>query len=223
MTDEKVSMYRLKQRKPRAHSLPAGRTLAAAVAVAGVATAGIIAAPAANAASSSVWDRVAACESSGNWHINTGNSFYGGVQFSQQTWVAYGGKKYAPRADLASRVQQIAVAQRVLASQGPGAWPVCSQRAGLTRANGGVTRTSLPSTKPLVHKVSTKRAAPRAAQHTATHSSSAKRYTVKRGDTLSSIARHFRVAGGWQALWHFNRSHIANPNSIRVGQLIQIP
>ena len=83
-----------------------------------------------------VWDRVAACESGGNWAINTGNGYYGGLQFSASTWRAFGGAVYAPTANRASKAIQIAIAQRVLASQGPGAWPVCGRRAGLTRANG---------------------------------------------------------------------------------------
>ena len=83
------------------------------------------------------WDAVAACESGGNWHINTGNGFYGGLQFSHSTWKAYGGGKYANNASGASRVEQISIAQKTLKSQGPGAWPVCGRRAGLTRANGG--------------------------------------------------------------------------------------
>src|SRR6478672_4704855 len=89
------------------------------------------------AQASSVWDSVASCESGGNWAINTGNGYYGGLQFSQSTWVAYGGARYASHADQASREEQISVAQRVLSAQGPGAWPVCSRKAGLTRANGG--------------------------------------------------------------------------------------
>jgi hypothetical protein len=71
------------------------------------------------------WDAVAACESGGNWSINTGNGYYGGLQFSPSTWDAFGGSAYAPRADLAAKSQQIAVAERVLAEQGPGAWPTC--------------------------------------------------------------------------------------------------
>ncbi|MDT9696167.1 transglycosylase family protein [Streptomyces sp. P17] len=77
------------------------------------------------------WGCIAKCESSGRWHINTGNGFYGGLQFWQPTWKEFGGLKYAPRADLATREQQIAVAQEVLARQGWGAWPVCSKRYGL--------------------------------------------------------------------------------------------
>jgi LysM repeat protein len=71
------------------------------------------------------WSAIAACESGGNWGTNTGNGFYGGLQFTEQTWLAYGGGQYASSANLASESQQIAVAQRVLAGQGIGAWPVC--------------------------------------------------------------------------------------------------
>jgi resuscitation-promoting factor RpfA len=109
------------------------------VAVAGVATVAGGLATASNAQASSVWDRVAACESGGNWHINTGNGFYGGLQFSGSTWNGFGGGRYASRADLATKSEQIAVAQRVLATQGPGAWPTCGARAGLTRSNGGTS------------------------------------------------------------------------------------
>ncbi|KJK51735.1 MULTISPECIES: LysM peptidoglycan-binding domain-containing protein [unclassified Streptomyces] len=77
------------------------------------------------------WDCVADCESSGRWAVNTGNGFYGGLQFRQPTWEEYGGLAFAPRADLAERVQQIRVAQEVLAGQGWNAWPVCSKRYGL--------------------------------------------------------------------------------------------
>ncbi|MFJ5263065.1 transglycosylase family protein [Streptomyces sp. NPDC088387] len=78
------------------------------------------------------WGCVAECESGGDWHINSGNGFYGGLQFWHPTWVEFGGLKYAPRADLATREQQIAIAQEVLAVQGWKAWPVCSKRYGLS-------------------------------------------------------------------------------------------
>jgi resuscitation-promoting factor RpfB len=78
----------------------------------------------------SIWDAVAGCESGGNWAINTGNGFYGGVQFDFGTWAANGGLRYAPRADLATREEQIAIAEVTRARQGWGAWPVCSGRAG---------------------------------------------------------------------------------------------
>lgn len=114
---------KIRKRKPAALGA-AGATAAAALA---------FSTPEAGAASVSTWDAVAACESSGNWHINTGNGFYGGLQFTRSTWAAYGGLAYAPRADLATKRQQILVAEKVLKGQGPGAWPVCSVRAGLSR------------------------------------------------------------------------------------------
>lgn len=86
---------------------------------------GILAGPA--SAATHDWSGVAQCESGGNWSINTGNGYFGGLQFSQPTWVAYGGLAYAPRADLATPAQQIAIAEKVLAGQGKGAWPVCGR------------------------------------------------------------------------------------------------
>ncbi|GHH18245.1 transglycosylase family protein [Streptomyces lanatus] len=77
------------------------------------------------------WGCVAKCESGGNWRINTGNGHFGGLQFSQPTWEGFGGLKYAPRADLASREEQITIARKVVAVQGWGAWPHCSRRYGL--------------------------------------------------------------------------------------------
>lgn len=79
----------------------------------------------------SVWDSIAQCESGGNWAINTGNGYHGGLQFSPSTWNAHGGQEYAPYAYMATREQQIAVAERVKASQGWGAWPACTSRLGL--------------------------------------------------------------------------------------------
>ncbi|MFI8366656.1 transglycosylase family protein [Streptomyces sp. NPDC085466] len=78
------------------------------------------------------WGCVAECESGGRWDVNTGNGYYGGLQFWQPTWIDYGGLKYARRADLATRQQQITVAEDVLRVQGWGAWPVCSKRYGLS-------------------------------------------------------------------------------------------
>jgi LysM repeat protein len=74
------------------------------------------------------WAAIAACESGGNWSASTGNGFYGGLQFTEQTWLGYGGGRYAPSANQATPAQQIAVAQQVLAGQGIGAWPVCGAR-----------------------------------------------------------------------------------------------
>jgi uncharacterized protein YabE (DUF348 family) len=78
----------------------------------------------------SIWDAISSCEAGGNWAINTGNGFYGGVQFDQGTWEASGGLRFAPRADLATREEQIAVASVTQSRQGWGAWPVCGGRAG---------------------------------------------------------------------------------------------
>lgn len=116
----------------------------ATVAVLGATTVlpAIVATQQASAASISTWDSVAKCESGNNWSINTGNGYYGGLQFSAHTWIAYGGGKYASRADLATKNQQINIAEKVLAAQGPGAWPVCSVRAGLTQ-NGPAPKLSL--------------------------------------------------------------------------------
>jgi resuscitation-promoting factor RpfA len=97
-------------------------TIVATTAAVSLATIG-----AADASPSHNWDGVAACESGGNWHINTGNGFYGGVQFSASTWRAYGGTQFASRADLASKSEQIQIAEKVLRGQGRGAWPVCGR------------------------------------------------------------------------------------------------
>lgn len=78
-----------------------------------------------------VWDRLAECESSGNWSINTGNGYYGGLQFAASTWTGFGGGQYAPRADLATREQQIEIAKKVQQVQGWGAWPACTARLGI--------------------------------------------------------------------------------------------
>jgi len=117
--------------KHSARKLNPVRRRVTGVAVAGVATVAGGMATASSAQASTVLDRVAACESGGNWSINTGNGYYGGLQFSRTTWTAFGGGAYAPRADLASREQQIAIAEKTLAAQGWGAWPACSAQLGL--------------------------------------------------------------------------------------------
>ncbi|MDT9686017.1 transglycosylase family protein [Streptomyces sp. TRM76323] len=88
----------------------------------------------ASAADAATWDRVAECETGGMWSADLGNGYYGGLQFSQETWQAYGGTAYAPRADLASRSQQIAVAEKVFAARGSAAWETCAPIAGLAGA-----------------------------------------------------------------------------------------
>lgn len=122
-----------------------GRATATTVATGVVFLAGMVTSGHASAAyDPTVWDRVAACESSGRWSINTGNGYYGGLQFSASTWKGFGGQAYATYAHQASKAEQIAIARRVLHTQGPGAWPTCSRKAGLTRDNGGASPTALP-------------------------------------------------------------------------------
>ncbi|MFD8998130.1 transglycosylase family protein [Streptomyces abikoensis] len=116
----------------------------------------LMVATSANAASVSTWDKVAECESSGNWHINTGNGYYGGLQFSQSSWKAAGGGQYAPRADLATKSQQIATAERLLAMQGPGAWG-CAGYGGLT-SGGAKANVDTDDSDGYVAKKSTKSA-----------------------------------------------------------------
>lgn len=79
----------------------------------------------------SVWDRLAQCESGGNWSISTGNGYQGGLQFSASTWAAFGGTQFAAAANQASREQQIAIAEKVRAGQGWGAWPACTAKLGI--------------------------------------------------------------------------------------------
>ncbi|MFC5663761.1 transglycosylase family protein [Kitasatospora misakiensis] len=118
----------------------------AGAAVAALPVAGLVTATSASAAPTSAWDAVAQCESGGNWSISTGNGFSGGLQFSPSTWKAYGGAAYAPQAHQASRPQQIAVAEKVLAAQGPGAWPVCSAKAGLSKGGAPAVVADTPDT-----------------------------------------------------------------------------
>ena len=118
---------------------PLRRAIVGTTLLATTASAAVIGLATGAGASETVWDRVAQCESGGNWAINTGNGYYGGLQFSSSTWKGFGGQRYASTANLASKSQQIEIAQAVLRVQGPGAWPVCSVRAGLTVANGLAT------------------------------------------------------------------------------------
>ena len=196
------------------------------------------------AQAASVWDAVARCESGGNWSINTGNGYYGGLQFSSSTWRAFGGTQYAPNAHQATKAQQIAVAQRTLAKQGPGAWPTCSKKAGLTRANGGASGAAdapAPASAPAprdttasrstertpapAKATTTKKAAPAKKATTKAKSveTTGKRFvTVKAGDTLSKIAARHGIQGGWQTLWTMNKDGVSNPNLIVVGQQLAI-
>ncbi|MGV9645503.1 LysM peptidoglycan-binding domain-containing protein [Streptomyces sp. NPDC003514] len=173
----------------------------------------------ATAADSGVWDRIARCESGGNWHINTGNGYYGGLQFAASTWRAYGGTAYAPTADRASREQQIAVATKVQRAQGWNAWPTCSARAG---ANGGAPAASSPpaAAKKTPPSPTPARTADRQDGHPARGFSRGD-YTVRAGDTLSGIAA--RHGTTWQRLHAANRAVIGDdPDLIVPGQRLEL-
>ncbi len=217
----------------------AGTSAARRAAVAVAATVGAaaavttLAAPADAAPSYKVWDRVAHCESTNNWNIDTGNGFYGGLQFSSSTWAAYGGHKYAHQADNATRMEQIEVARRVLSAQGPGAWPVCGPNAGLSRSSGHATSAALPAHAGASagHTARTKHKAKHRSltavhatksTHKARHASGST-YHVRSGDTLVKIAHKKHVAGGWKALYKANKSTLRNPNVIHIGLVLTLP
>jgi len=212
-------------------------------ATAGVAAVAPLLASAPAHADSVNWDAIAQCESGNNWSINTGNGFYGGLQFTQGTWNAYGGGKYASTANQASRSQQIAVAEKVLQGQGIGAWPVCGKRAGSsasytnrnsegssrssqrsessTRSQSGTTYKSQSGT---THKkyYPKKHHTHRSDATVRTSTAGTGSYVVKSGDTLSKIAAAHDVNGGWRAIWAANRGSIADPDLIFVGQRISL-
>ncbi|RKT88166.1 LysM domain-containing protein [Saccharopolyspora antimicrobica] len=202
-----------------------GRNIArVALAGAVVATPFALAAPA-NAASTSTWDAVAKCESGGNWSINTGNGYYGGLQFSASTWASYGGTSYASNASQATKAQQIAVAERVLQGQGPGAWPVCSKKAGLTKGGGAEHQdvASGGSTKKVTPKTTTK-TKPQPKTETKTQVEKTVpvegAYTVQAGDTLSTIGA--KVGVEWQSIFDKNRDAISDANLIFPGQQLTL-
>jgi len=213
------------------------RRAATVAATAGVAAVAPLLASAPAHADSVNWDAVAQCESGNNWSTNTGNGFYGGLQFTRGTWQAYGGSQYAATANQASRSQQIAVAEKVLSGQGIGAWPVCGKRAGSSasytsrNSQGTSSRSSHRSASPVrsesttTHKKFFPKKHHRTQQSHATVRTSTAgtgSYVVKSGDTLSKIAASHDVNGGWRAIWAANRGSIADPNLIFVGQRISL-
>ncbi|OII65112.1 transglycosylase family protein [Streptomyces sp. CC77] len=207
----------------------------------------LMAATNANAATSAEWDRVAQCESGGNWSINTGNGYYGGLQFSASTWAAYGGTKYAPTANLASKSQQIEIAEKVLAGQGKGAWPHCG--VGLSNApyGGGAAQAApkaqaKPKAQPKPKAQAKPKAQPKAAQsgerasraetrEVAPSTAPAKpktvkkgdgEYTVVAGDTLGTIAEKQGVKGGWKKLFDLNKDIVEDADLIYPGQQLHL-
>ncbi|MFE2550372.1 transglycosylase family protein [Streptomyces sp. NPDC059355] len=180
-----------------------------------------------HAASVDTWNKVADCESTDNWHINTGNGYYGGLQFSQSTWRAFGGTAYAARADLATKDQQIAVAEKVLGGQGPQAWPVCGKQAGLSRSGPAPAVSPQGQGQGVKVQVQVKEAKPAAPPATTPRPTGTSvlpnPYVVAPGDSLSAIATRQHVEGGWQALYETNRATVgSDPNLILPGQRLTL-
>jgi nucleoid-associated protein YgaU len=154
------------------------------------------------------WSAIAQCESGNNWSIDTGNGYYGGLQFSEQTWLAEGGGKYAQYPNEASESEQIAIAS----TMGLGNWPVCGAHSGSTESysarvdqptySAPEARTEAHSTLPEV-------------------SGSQGSYTVQSGDTLSAIGEKYGVS--WESIWADNTSIVSDPNLIYPGQKLHIP
>ena len=223
------------------------RRTVAALAIGGAAAAA--AAPAANAAPASTWDALAQCESGGNWAINTGNGFYGGLQFTQQSWNGVGMSGSPMNA---SREQQIEAAERLLAQQGWGAWPACSSKLGLSGnatpsyTDPGAAQQEVapqaqaqqsysepvqeaapaapaPTTQAPAQEAPAapvQEAAPAAQAPAVTVAGT---YTVQSGDTLSGIAAQLGVAGGYQAIAAANTDVVYNVDLIFPGQVLNIP
>ncbi|MFD9121132.1 MULTISPECIES: transglycosylase family protein [Streptomyces] len=180
----------------------------------------------ASAADSGVWDRIAKCESGGDWHINTGNGYYGGLQFAASTWRAYGGTAYAATADRASRAQQIAVATKVQRAQGWGAWPTCSRRAGAAGSAPGAPSADAAATgstrrvTPARPQKSVEAAPSRPVGH-ADRGSSRGDYTVRQGDTLSGIAARYGTT--WRQVYAANKAVIGgDPDMIVPGRRLDL-
>jgi resuscitation-promoting factor RpfA len=191
-----MARYRGRHRAPT----NTGRTLARTAIAGAVIGAPLAAAPAAQAETGgTVWDKLAQCESTGNWAINTGNGFSGGLQFTPGTWSAFGGTGVAHHA---TREQQIVVAERVLAKQGWGAWPACSRKLGLSGTPAPIGKA--PEAKPATAKKVTSAAGPNTV-------------TVRAGDTLGKIAK----AHGTTVAALVAANGIANPNALSIGDVLR--
>ncbi|MFH9587234.1 transglycosylase family protein [Streptomyces luteogriseus] len=221
------------------HRRPSKATRVVALAgVTGAAVAApLMAAGNASAATASEWDAVAQCEAGGNWSINTGNGYYGGLQFSASTWAGYGGTKYAATADQATKAQQIEIGEKVLAGQGKGAWPVCGKGLSSAAYTGGDASgdsgSSSQSQQQSTESRETQQPASRsderpAAKKTVTTPTGKKvkkgdgEYKVVKGDTLSSIAADEKVKGGWEKLFELNKDIVTDANLIYPGQQLHL-
>jgi resuscitation-promoting factor RpfA len=210
--------------------------IALGVVAAGTVGTAILLGPASAAQASVNWDAVAQCESGGNWSTNTGNGFYGGLQFSRSTWKAYGGGAYASTADNASRSEQIRIAEKVLDGQGLGAWPSCGRKGGSAKQYSVASETKVhhrsTAHKSTAHKwTAHKSTAHKSVRHrtdthkkaTAVTRATGVIYVVRSGDTLATIAGRHAVRGGWQGLYALNKSVVGgNPNLIFPGQRLAV-
>ncbi|WP_435604229.1 transglycosylase family protein [Streptomyces sp. bgisy130] len=162
------------------------------------------------------WERIAACESNGRWHINTGNGYHGGLQIDPATWRAYGGRRYAPRADLATRDEQIAIGERIVRDRGLSAWPNCART---TDSDESTTRAAeqTPPADPAPQ------AAPRTRSLTSPGHTTARSYVVQPGDCLSVIAARTHTPGGTKALYDLNKDKLdQGPDHIYPGQRLRL-
>ena len=159
------------------------------------------------------------CESGGRWHINTGNGYYGGLQFSSSTWRAHGGKKYASKANKASRAEQIAIARRVLATQGRGAWPVCGRQAAADqgeRARPARRRPPAPTrerTRSQQREEAPKQGSP-ASRNAKKARESHRRQRPSRSSAVTpwrKIAKRHHVKGGWKGLVELEQEELEEP------------
>ncbi len=200
-----------RHRAPRRPGRLGRAGLALVAAGAPVVPAALLAAPAAHADTD--WDVLAECESGGDWSINTGNGFGGGLQFTDSTWRAFGG---SGQPEDAGRAEQIRVAERVKAGQGMNAWPTCSRKTGQTddSPNSSVPSDSSSSEPDDEDSESTETRTVRATGS----SSGAGSYTVQAGDTLSSIAAAHGAS--WRSLAQANPDIATNPNLILPGQTL---
>ncbi|WDV52247.1 transglycosylase family protein [Streptomyces coeruleorubidus] len=213
----------------------ASRVIAIAGVTGAAVAAPLMAAGNASAATASEWDTVAQCESGGNWSINTGNGYYGGLQFSASTWSGYGGTKYASTADQATKAQQIEIAEKVLASQGKGAWPVCGKglssagySGGGSSSDSGSSAQQSTETRQTEQQPASRSEERPAAKKTVTTPTGKKvkkgdgEYKVVKGDTLSSIATERKVEGGWEKLFELNKDIVDDANLIYPGQQLHL-
>ncbi|MEU9040977.1 MULTISPECIES: transglycosylase family protein [unclassified Kitasatospora] len=172
------------------------------------------------------WDRVAACESSGNWRVNTGNGYYGGLQFDQPTWRENGGLAYAPRPDLATRDQQIAVARHLAGRRGLSPWPVCGARATRRHDRDGALPPRATTPPPAAARPSHSAPAVSASDSGSASGSGSTdgTWTVRENDNLADLAESLHVPGGWPALYALNRRTVGeDPDLIQPGMVLDLP